>query len=154
MWTEDINRDNARQGNGKNKVRAYKLFKSGYITEKYLNCNIPRHHRSAYAKFPCGVAPIRLETGRYERLPLKSRTCFNCPGSIENEEHVLLLCPVYNDLRETLFTTLVHEFPDINGRTDRERLCVIFDCKQNRSIRTCAKTCFDILKLRRKSLYS
>ena len=68
--------------------------------------------------------------------------------SIENEEHMLLLCPVYNDLRETLFTTLVHEFPDINGRTDRERLCTIFDCKQNRSIRTCAKTCFDILKLR------
>ena len=32
-WTEDINRDNARQGNGKNKLRTYKLFKSGYITK-------------------------------------------------------------------------------------------------------------------------
>ena len=40
---------------------------------------------------------------------------------------MLLLCPVYNDLRETLFTTLVHEFQDINGRTDRERLCAMFD---------------------------
>ena len=78
---------------------------------------------------------------------------FNCPGSSENEEHVLLLSPVYNDLRDTLFTTLVHEFPDINDKTDRERLCEIFYCKQNTSIRTCAKPCFDILKLRRKSLY-
>ena len=26
-WTEDINPDNKRQGNGKNKVRTYKLFK-------------------------------------------------------------------------------------------------------------------------------
>ena len=39
---------------------------------------------------------------------------------------MLLLCPVYNDLRETLFTTLVHEFPDIDSRTDRERLCAFF----------------------------
>ena len=39
---------------------------------------------------------------------------------------MLLLCPIYNDLRETLFTTLVHEFPDIDSRTDRERLCAFF----------------------------
>ena len=63
---------------------------------------------------------------------------------------MLVLCPVYNDLREMLFITLVHKFPDINRRTDREHLCAFFD----KSIRTCAKTCFDILKLRRKSLYN
>ena len=29
---------------------------------------MPQSHRSAFAKFRSGVAPLRIETGRYERL--------------------------------------------------------------------------------------
>ena len=37
------------------------IFKTAlYIEKRY----IPRSHRSALAKFRCGVAPIKLETGR------------------------------------------------------------------------------------------
>ena len=155
-WQEDtcINREDALHGNGKNKLRTYKLFKSEYTTEEYLSIPIPRQHRSAYAKFRCGVAPIRLETGRYERLDVESRTCFTCPDMVENEEHVLLKCPLYNNLREALFTKLIYEFPDLYSRSDRERLCAILSCKLYSSIRACAKTCCDILKLRRNTLYS
>ena len=60
---------------------------------------MPKTHRSAYAKFRCGVAPIRLETGRYEGLDESDRTCFQCPDMVENEQHVLLECPLYNDIR-------------------------------------------------------
>ena len=60
---------------------------------------MPKTHRGAYAKFRCGVAPIRLETGRYERLDESDRTCFHCPDMVENEQHVLLECPLYNDIR-------------------------------------------------------
>ena len=132
----------------------YKLFKSEYTTEGYLSIPIPRQHRSAYAKFRRGVAPIRLETGRYERLEVESRTCFTCPDMVESEEHVLLKCPLYNNLRESLFTKLIYEFPDLDFRNDRERLCAILCCKQCSSIRACAKTCCDIWKLRRNTLYS
>ena len=55
-----------------------------------------------FAKFRCGVAPLRLETGRYERLSPEQRTCFYCTDCIESEEHVLLSCPVYDDLRLTV----------------------------------------------------
>ena len=92
-WTDDRNRENARQGVGRNKLRTYRTYKNVYITEQYLNSIMPYYYRSAYAKFRCGVAPIRLETGNYERLPEELRTCFNCLNSIENEEHVLLKCP-------------------------------------------------------------
>ena len=30
------------------------------------------------------------------------RTCFNCVNLTENEEHVLLTCPVNNDLRKEM----------------------------------------------------
>lgn len=70
-WLQDVNRENARQGNGKNKLRMYSQYKQDFQSEAYLKCSVSRAHRSAYAKFLCGVASIRTETGRYERLKLR-----------------------------------------------------------------------------------
>lgn len=152
-WSNDVNRENARRGEGRNKLRTYKTFKTDYKTENYLNCIMPRCHRSAYAKFRCGVAPIRIETGRYERLPCDLRKCFNCSEEIETEEHVLLACPLFQDLRETLFEKLVSEFPNVRQLTDTEKLSAILSCKDNYSIRICAKICHEILRKRRNILY-
>ena len=51
---------------------------------------MPIAWRSAFAKFRAGVAPLRLETGRYENLAVNQRTCFNCRNMVESEHHVLL----------------------------------------------------------------
>ena len=59
--------------------------------------------RSPIAKFRTGVAPRRLETGRYEGLGINQRTCFNCNENVESEQHVLLKCPLYEDLQQTMF---------------------------------------------------
>ena len=76
---------------GGNKLRTYKMFKYSYDTESYVKCHIlSRTRRSALAKFRCGVAPLRIETGRYEMIPYGERYCFNCENKIESEEHVLL----------------------------------------------------------------
>ena len=53
------------------------------------------------AKFRCGVAPLRIETGRFERLPVEDRRCFNCNGLVEDELHVITVCPLYQDLCDT-----------------------------------------------------
>ena len=58
--------------------------------------------RSALAKFLCRVAPIRVETGRYERLPFAECIRSLCNGGIENELHVLTSCPMYNALRANI----------------------------------------------------
>ena len=47
-------------------------------------------HRSALSKFRCCVAPLKLETGRYENIAPEQRLCFNCKNIVENEKHVLL----------------------------------------------------------------
>ena len=114
---------------------------------------MPKCHRSAYAKFRYGIAPIRLETGRYERLPEELRICFNCPNSVENEGHVLLRCPTYSDQREIMIAVLSEEFPNMCNMNEREQLSSILNCKINKSIRVCAKTCFEILKTRRGILF-
>ena len=57
------------------------------------------------AKFRCEVAPLRIETGRFERLSVEDRLCFHCSGNglVEDELHVITVCPLYQDLRDTLF---------------------------------------------------
>ena len=66
-WLADVNRQDARNGNVGNKLRTYRLFKQEFKSEPYLTCPMSKSHRSAYAKFRSGVAPIRIETGRYDR---------------------------------------------------------------------------------------
>jgi hypothetical protein len=56
-------------GTGRNKLRTYKLLKTNFEVETYCKLQLPYAHRSEFAKFRCGVAPLRLETGRYEILP-------------------------------------------------------------------------------------
>ena len=58
-WRSEL--DNTQRANGsQSKLRSYKSFKDVFETETYVLNDIPRAHRSALAKFRCGVAPIRL----------------------------------------------------------------------------------------------
>ena len=79
------------------------IFKQTFDTEAYVSKDILRSHRSALAKFRYGVAPIKLETGRYENLHVDESKCFVC-DAVESECHVICECPVYDDLRNILFT--------------------------------------------------
>ena len=56
-----------------------------------------RKHRRSLAKLRSG-----LETDRYQNLDLCERGCFHCASCIEDEEHVLMVCPIYEDLRMSL----------------------------------------------------
>ena len=94
-WISDETRPEARRGDRRNNFRTYKLFKTAYKEENYVKIIMQRNHRSAFAKFRIGIAPLRIETGRYERLNEKERTCFRCSDTVESEEHVLLDCPLY-----------------------------------------------------------
>ena len=83
------------------------MFKNEYSKENYLLKNIPGRYKNVFAKFRCGVAPLKIETGRYEGILPENRLCFNnafhMNNCIEGEKHVLLYCPVYEDLRQYLF---------------------------------------------------
>ena len=115
---------------------------------------MPRCHRSSYSKFRCGVAPIRIETGRYERLALENRRCFNCVNHIENEEHVLLHCPLYEDLRTAYFAKIAEEYVDFEQKSFTEKLNCILGESGDYTLRQSAKFCCDILNRPRTMLYN
>ena len=110
-----------------------------------------RKHRSAFAKFRCGVAPLKIETGRYTNLHLEERVCFNCHTEIEDEMHVLINCPLYTCEREELFLIASYINPCFNLFSDVEKLNFLLSDAD--ISKRCAKACHEILEKRRDILY-
>ena len=85
------------------KLRTLMLFKSELNAEPYLNLFIPHRLRNALAKFRIGNHDLEIERGRHKNLPVNERVCKLCETqgvlTVEDEYHVLLKCPFYNDLR-------------------------------------------------------
>ena len=99
-----------------------------------------------------GVAPLRIETGRYDCLEEEQRICFNCNDTIESEAHVLLDCPLYQQIRESWFVKLGQHIPEFYAKPKQEKSLCIFSCDIIPVIRLSAKIWSDILKERRKHL--
>ena len=133
------------------KLRTYRQFKQDCKTACYLKQVYNKNHRSALAKFRCGVAPIRLETGRYENLPVEDRMCPTCHSEVETEEHVLIRCATYRDVREDLFLYAESLNDDFMTFDDIDKL--LFVLNDERMTYVSAKTCYLILMARRLFLY-
>ena len=147
-WRVRVNRNHRRAGSGGNKLRTYRLFKILFQTESYCKMILPLAHRSDFAKFRCGVAPLQLETGRYEGLPVDERKCPFCRVYVEDEKHVLLhvQCDKYDTIRENLFQKAVTILQTFYALSDDDK--IIFFFPNQNMIRACAKACFMILQRR------
>ena len=142
-WKDNIRSEVGPSRRGRNKLRTYCLFKSIYETEAYCKIMLPIRHRSAFAKFRCGVAPLRIETGRYENRLLEDRICPFC-DEIESEVHVLFNCHLYDDFRNELFRNALNVNHDFNVLSLEDKLIFLFS--NLFMIRFTAKTCFNILQ--------
>ena len=85
------------------KLRTYSLFKSSLQPELYLTLSIPYKIRKALAKFRVSNNDLEIERGRHTSLEVHQRLCKLClsvnVNCIEDEFHVLMACPFYQDLR-------------------------------------------------------
>ena len=99
----------------------------------------------------CGVAPIKIETGRYEGFAVENRVCPFCRNCVEDEIHVMLACPVYQTIRLNLCLKASEIDPTFASMSNIEKFICIFSNKD--LIKVCAKTCYDILQFRNSLLY-
>ena len=114
VWIHDVTQEGAKNGEGKNKLRTYALFKREWGFEEYLNVIDNRDKRVLLSKFRMGVCPLRIETGRYEvvsrekkgLLP-EDRKCLCCSlDKVEDEYHFLLQCTAYEARRQRLLRVI------------------------------------------------
>ena len=85
----------------KPKLRTYVTFKYELHVEDYLYYVTNRRSRSLLGQFRMAILPLYVETGRFNNTPLERRLCTCCSlNEIEDEYHVLMICPKYDNLRQ------------------------------------------------------
>ena len=91
--------------------------------------SIPEQMRIACSRMRMGSHLLRIETGRWARIPTELRLCL-CQESIQTEEHVLLHCRNTEQLRDN--------FPHLQ----KDSISELF---QSPNVMDICKLCFDVL---------
>lgn len=150
QWNDRLHAEHANRGReaGGNKLRTYKQFKEQYSTEPYVKIVTQKKYRSAYAKFRCGVAPIKIETGRYglNRVPVEERLCEYC-NVVEDEFHVIMQCSQYDDIRMQLMSTICDRDAQFDSYTIEEQFIQLMS--NHIYYKTVSKAMYSILNKRR-----
>ena len=94
-----------------------------------------------------------MDTSRFKHgyIPEDQRICLLCQTEVESEKHVILSCPVYEDLRRELFIKAFSINSDFYEMSSDAKLCFIMSIKD--IVKFTAKTLNSILNLRRKYIF-
>jgi len=161
-WLTDINKPNAKRGIGGNKLRTYATFKTECKWEAYLNIVHDKAKRRLLAKYRMGVAPLRIEQGRYEANGLNDgsrgiqssqRICQVCECGIEDEVHMLMKCSGYNVLRQKLMVKVRETF-NLNALqgNDSDQFKKIMASDNNSIVNSVADFIWGAFKVRKQRL--
>jgi hypothetical protein len=134
-----------------NKLRTYRLYKTEFECETYCSVPMSRGHRSILFKFRSCNLQLNIETGRYVSKPIHERVCTLCNGvNIEDEQHFLMTCTAYTDLRFYLFkaASTVNASFNMLDTTDK----FIFLLKEAKLQNILASILFNMYKRRRALL--
>ena len=89
-----------------------------------------------------GALPLAVEVGRYTGIPEEQRLCVVCDlGVVEDEFHFMFHCPLYNNLRLSLFEKMQDKNPDLFWMSECHMLNWLFN-----------KEVFVLAKFNRKGL--
>lgn len=96
--------------NQKGKLDTYKLFKSDFGYESYLDKIRVGTHQKAMTKLRISNHKLHIETGRYKKpvTPRHERLCELCSEGIEDEFHFLFTCKELVNIRKQKFTDSRH----------------------------------------------
>ena len=114
------------------------VHKSGLKPDSF---HLPKPHKSIFAQFCWGILPLRVETGRRQRvrddtigqtrsLKLEERVCsIGSSGEVEDEYHFLLKCDVFADIRVDYINKIMRNNADfINLTLEQKFTFLITKC--------------------------
>ncbi|MES9883146.1 MAG: reverse transcriptase family protein [Sedimenticola sp.] len=94
------------------KCEIYKYFDKTRGLAKYLCKPIPELRRKTLSRFRLSAHSLAIETGRYNRTDRRDRVCAMCElNVIEDEYHLILICPKYSELRARLIRPYFYRRP-------------------------------------------
>ena len=102
-WLNRLAGVNTRVGET-SKLRFYKLFKTSFSKEPYLDHIKDFRLRKILTKFRCSDRTLEIEVDRHKNLKVEDRVCKLCDnGDVESEMHFLAFCPAYTQIRNHFF---------------------------------------------------
>ena len=82
------------------RLRVYKIIKEGSYFEPYAMILNDYFDRRIIARLRCGAMKLNVHLGRYNNVPYHERICDFCnTKEIDDEYHILLICPFHSDIR-------------------------------------------------------
>ncbi|MCO5610717.1 hypothetical protein L7F22_064958 [Adiantum nelumboides] len=85
------------------------ISEQGFIeTPEYMQIYMPHHLRVVIGQLRVSSHQLAIERGRAQGIPREERICQICQTEVESEEHMVIRCPAYSELRSryTLCPTL------------------------------------------------
>ena len=95
LWKEEIDKSP--------KALSYKTYKMNIIIENYLYLVKHLKHKIALSRFRLSNHNLLIEKGRHMIPKIERNQCVICKTEIEDELHFLIICPLYDEERATLF---------------------------------------------------
>ena len=118
----------------------YNSFKSCLEREKYVDLISYNVYRCALARFRMGVSPLNAHKYRFASTD-DARKCPFCTDQLEDENHLLFICPIYKDLREIV------QFLKRRNFTGNQ-ICSLLRKREEKHILEFSKFLFQAFKLR------
>ena len=108
------------------KLDTYRSFKSSFCMEGYLDTISNRSHRVCYSKMRISNHRFAIETGRFRKIPRDERCCLFCKEQsiavTEDEKHILLHCPLYEQYRKQLYCSVNELCPNFKNLENGDQL--------------------------------
>ena len=113
------------------KLKFYSLLKTELGAEKYLSEITHVKQRVDLTRLRLSSHSLHIETGRHNGTQREDRTCTLCNSNlIEDETHVIITCPMYNDIRREYLNdhNITDEIPDM------EKAVLLLRCRDLKPI--------------------
>ena len=116
------------------KFSFYCTIKDDYSPSPYLVLTRKNPSRNALVKFRIlSSHQLRIETGTYEKIPRNERICSFCTSSkIEVENHFLLDCKAYSQIRDIFFSKLETKIPDFKSLSHDTLISILMNSSGDR----------------------
>ena len=111
------------------KLSFYYTFKKNYSLSAYLDLTKKNPSRKSLVKLRISSHKLRIETGRYDKIPRDERLCSLCNcNKIEDETHFLLDCPSYSSIRDRFFSKIEPKIPFLRLLSHETLLSHLMNC--------------------------
>ena len=149
-WQEELFRDNSNSDHG-NKLRTYRLFKSNFCFEKYLEWGDYRK-RKIITRFHLSAHDLEIEKGRYTGVKADQIFCKLCSSEVENEIHFLLKCSALDTTRSSFIENIKNYDKNFKSLSDKDKLIWLLSPEDNIIIDNLCRLLNSLFDERKKKL--